>query len=154
MAAGGRRPFVLGTWLRRRNADCSALPIAVPPLARRSARSDRTAERSVVGDCTNLGEVLKAYRPTLDWLGARSRKRCAALRTAASREGATSVAAIEPLVSINSMTVLFLTRAATLASGGAAAMTSATRASAKAMSGAWRRQPGRLGITDAASQGE
>ncbi len=108
----------------------------------------------MVGDCTNLGEVLNAYRPTPDWLGARSRKRSAALRTAASREGATSVAAIEPLVSINSMTELFLTGAATLAWGLAAAITKAIRASAKAMSGAWRRQPGRFGITDAASQGD
>ncbi len=73
-----------------------------------------------------------------------------AFSTAASRVGATSVDAIEPLVSINSITELRLTGTVTLAWGRAAATISTSNESPNAAIATWRRQPGRLGSDDGA----
>ena len=68
----------------------------------------------------------------------------------ASRDGATSVACIEPEWSIASTIDACSAGTATLTCGRASATTSPAIAIAASASGTWRRQPGRRGTTDAA----
>ena len=67
--------------------------------------------------------------------------------------GLTSVAAIEPLVSLASMIEAVSTGTATVRSGRAAATISTASATANASIGTCRRQRGRRGVTDALSAG-
>jgi hypothetical protein len=96
---------------------------------------------------------LKTTPPTRTRSGARSRNDSPASRAAIRREGGTSVASIEPERSIASTIDACSAGTATLTWGRASAVISAAMASPASSSGAWRRQPGRRGTTDAAVPG-
>jgi hypothetical protein len=120
IAAGGL------SWLRVPSAVsalASASPVAVPPSARSACRVVRTWARSCVGRTTVCGPSAYATRPVCSWSGTRSRKRVAAALAAVRRSGATSVAFIEPDVSVTSITDARSTGTATVASGRASAST-------------------------------
>ena len=82
----------------------------------------------MVGASSTAVRPLKVTAPTFTRRGTRSRKRAAADFIAASREGATSVARIEPERSIASTTVACSVGTATVASGRASAIASAASA--------------------------
>ena len=128
----------------------SALPVAVPPLGTIASRSaSRRAARSVVGSWTTSVRWSNTIPPTRTFAGTRARNASPAARAAASREGATSVACIEPEWSIASTIAACSAGTACVTCGRASATTSPAIASPASTSGAWRRQPGPRGTTDA-----
>ena len=119
IAAGG---LFLRACRARSARSSSASPVAVPPSACSACSVDLTCARSCVGRSTVCGPSAKATRPTCSCFGHRSRKRVAAALAAARRVGETSVAFIEPEVSVTSITDAFSTGTATVASGRASAI--------------------------------
>ena len=116
----------------------SPSPIAVPPATSswRSASSMRP--RSVVGSTT-----CSAREPNLISPSRKSSGTClvsvrAASRAAVSRSGRTSLASIEPEVSVTMITVASSRLAATVRSGRASATSSAANASSASSAGRWR----------------
>ena len=105
------------------SARSRASPVAVPPLEASWASAVRTATRSLVGGCRMRGAWLKAMTPRRTPRGTPRVKVTAAARAAASREGRTSVACIEPETSVTSMIVAFSTGTAIVVRGRAAATT-------------------------------
>ena len=85
------------------------------------------------------GPSANATRPVCSFSGTRSRKRLAAAFAAVSRSGATSVAFIEPDVSVTSITDAFSTGTATVASGRASAVISPASARHSSAGGIARR---------------
>ena len=98
--------------------------------------------------------MLNSSSPTRTESGTFVRNRFAAFSAAARRVGATSVAAIEPLVSLASMIDAVSIGTATVRAGRAAAMIRTASATANASIGTCRRQRGRRGDTDALSAGD
>ena len=107
----------------------------------------------MVGDCTTTGRRANWTRPTLTLPGTPETNFVAAFCAAPSRDGLTSVALIELEMSLASMIAALLTGTATVRWGRAAAAMSAATAIANTSIGAWRRQPGRRGVTDSVSAG-
>ena len=68
--------------------------------------------------------------------------------------GATSLACIEPEMSVASTTAARSSGTATVASGRARAIASAVSATPYSTSGRWRRNPGCTGATEGSSRGE
>ena len=121
----------------------SASPVAVPPLGFiASLSASRSAARSVVGLWTASARLSKTTPPTRTRLGTLPRNASPASSAAVSREGATSVAAIEPEWSMASTIVACSAGTATLTCGRASAAISAAVASPASASGTWRRKPG------------
>jgi len=108
---------------------------------------------SVVGDCTITGRRANWTSPTLTLPGTPETNLVAAFCAAPSRDGLTSVAPIEFEMSLTSMIAALLTGTATVRCGRAAAAMSTTMAMAKISIGAWRRHPGRCGVTEAVRAG-
>ncbi len=78
------------------SASCSASPVAVAPFAAWESMIARAAAWLVTGAWTASGLLENAIAPTFAWLGSWSMNVFAAFSAAASRVGATSLAAIEP----------------------------------------------------------
>ena len=128
--------------------------MAVPPLGFIAARSAALSRaRSTVGLCTASALSSNTTPPTRTRSGTLSRNASPAARAATSRDGATSVACIEPEWSMASTIAARSAGTATLICGRASAAIRPAMASAASSSGAWRRQPGRRGTADAATAG-
>jgi len=82
-----------------------AAAVAVAPPAVRLLIALSTVDRSAVGDTRTCAVLLNDNNPTFNPGGTAATKFCAAATAAARRDGATSVAAIEPEVSIASMMI-------------------------------------------------
>ena len=120
----------------------------MPPLGSSRRSAARTASRSVVGALSARGRWLNAIAPTRMLRGTCSEE---VLRRVAGRDepdGCTSVACIEPEMSVTSMIDARSSGTACVACGRASATTSAASASAYAAIGTCRRQPGRLRTTE------
>ena len=131
------------------NALSSASPVAVPPLACRASSVALTCTRSCVGARTVCGPSANAMSPIWSWSGTLSKKWLPAAIAACSRLGLTSVAFIEPLVSVTNITLAFSTGTATVASGRASATAIAASAVSSRAGGTLRRTLLDLGITAA-----
>ena len=154
IAAGTRLPPCLGSVVSECSAVVIASPMAVPPPpGRRPAIAALASAWSVVGDCTTTGRRANWMRPTLTLSGMPETNVVAAFCAAPSREGFTSVALIELEMSLANMIAALLTGTATVRCGRAAAAMSRATAMANTSIGAWRRQPGRRGVTDSVRMG-
>ena len=118
----------------------------MPPSAASRSTAARTASRSSVGRSTVCGASENATSPICSSSGTRSRKRSAAALAAVSRVGATSVAFIEPDVSVTSITDAFSIGTATVVSGRASASVSPASARQSSAVGTIRRQTGVRGM--------
>src|SRR5918999_174162 len=106
----------------RASAAASALPVAVPPLGRSRSSSARASSRWARSGSMACTAWLNVTAPTRSPPGVRSRKRSAAARTAATREGSTSRASMEPETSVTSTTAARSSATATVVSGRARAI--------------------------------
>ena len=82
-----------------------ALPIAVPPRDWIVSSESFTRPRSSVGGTRTWEMLVNVIKPRSTLLGVWSTKLFAALRAATRRVGLTSVACIDPDVSVTSITV-------------------------------------------------
>ncbi len=115
----------------------------MPPSARRRLSAARTGARSVVGGACTSGKSANVTSPRRYCSGSSSVSREAARTAAVRRSGSTSVAFIEPEMSVTIITVAARCGDATVRCGRASATTSAPSASSRSSGGRWRRQPGR-----------
>src|SRR4051794_4160770 len=140
-AAGSRRlpPSPSGTGTRAEStASFNASPIAVAPCTFSALMAAITRAWSVVGSASSCAAEPKLMSPSRNPSGTLFATVRAAAWAAASRVGRTSVAVIEPDVSVTSTTVASRRSAATVRCGRASAISSAARASSASSAGRWR----------------
>jgi hypothetical protein len=104
-----------------------------------------------VGETTTAGSSEKDTTPTLSDSGARSRNDCIARLAAASRDGLTSVARIEPEVSTTRTTLARSFGALTVTVGRAKATQRTASDASMSAARAWRRQAHRPPATPAST---
>ena len=97
----------------------------------------------MVGGAWICAKSANVTMPSRNVSGSSSVSRRAALTAAVSRSGSTSLAFIEPEMSVTITTVAARCGAATVRCGRASAITSVASASRISSGGMWRRQPGR-----------
>ena len=136
------------------NALCSALtdtlsasPIAVPPCACSESSASLTWVRSVVGLTSSRAAWSKVTSPSRTCLGILPTNCLAALRAAVMRSGLTSVAVIDPDVSVASMIAPCSRVVDASTRGRARAKMSSAVESSSSTAGTWRRQLGVLETT-------
>jgi hypothetical protein len=115
-------------------------PIAVVPATARPRSASRMRVRSVVGSSTCSAVEPNLTRPTRKSSGTLATNVSAAALAAVSRSGWTSLASIEPEVSVTSTMLASRRCAATVRSGRAIAISSAASASSASSAGRWRVQ--------------
>ena len=116
----------------------SPSPIAVPPATASWRRASSICVRSVVGATTCSAREPNLISPSRKSSGTWRVSVRAASRAAVRRSGRTSLASIEPDVSVTMITVASSRLAATVRSGRAIATSSAASASSASSAGRWR----------------
>ena len=152
-AEGGIVPSFARSRRASLTESATASPSAVPSPGRSASSPSSTSERSSVGATTTTAREANDTSATWNFSGTLARNALAAARAAPSRDGRTSVAAIDRETSIASTTVASSRLTVTVACGRATPTIIAASATRKIASGTCRRRPGRRSTTLGRSAG-